>query len=225
MDEKKQELNDFLLSLARKYGLSVSELKNLAVEVAQELENKSIKPKIKVGWYAFEGAKFSPNPKAYPNCQGVVGWLNPNPNAPIGQRGLILTPDEFSSTYADRYSKAGSNSENDGKSNTRKMVLCARDNGVVSSAAIWCYSYSKDGVRIGEAFFPAKNQLKQLVANRLIINPALERIDGDILDGLYVSSSECDELGVWGVNTNCAQDDILIDKVNEFVNIRSVIAF
>lgn len=224
MDEKKQELNDFLLSLARKYGLSVSELKNLAVEVAQELENKSIKPKIKVGWYAFEGAKFSPNPKAYPNCQGVVGWLNPNPNAPIGQRGLILTPDEELYPYADGYYCAGSVDENDGKFNTIKMLLYNRNCNTVFCSAVWCSAHPRKGVRDGEAFFPAKNQLKKVIANRRIINPALERINGDIIDGLYISSTEYNEFSEWGMDTKRDQPECLFDKM-EFLCLRSVIAF
>ena len=224
MDEKKQELNDFLLSLARKYGLSVSELKNLAAEVAEKLENKCNKPKIKVGWYAFECGKFSENPKAYPNCQGVVAYLNSDPNAPTGQRGLILTPDEELYPYADGYYCAGSVDENDGKFNTIKMLLYNRNCNTVFCSAVWCSAHPRKGVRDGEAFFPAKNQLKKVIANRRIINPALKRINGDIIDGLYISSTEYNEFNVWGMDTKRDQPECLFDKM-EFLCLRSVIAF
>ena len=70
-----------------------------------EMENLS--SKIEVGWYAFEGDKFSPNPNAYPNLQGVVAWLNPDPNAPVGKRGLILTPDAMLKLWADKNCETG----------------------------------------------------------------------------------------------------------------------
>ena len=37
---------------------------------------------------------------------------------------------------------------------------------------------------------PAKEQLKRIVANRMIVNPALQKIDGSELSGWIWSSSE-----------------------------------
>ena len=207
MDEKKQELKDVLLSLAQKYGLSAGELKNLAVEVLQDLEDKSVvqqevipttSSQIVVGWYAFAGGKFSKDP-AYPNCQGVVAWINPNPNAPIGKRGLIITPDEVTLEWVDEDCEAGICDEEDGQANTRKLIAYGKEYGISFPAAKWCYAYSKNAVTPGEGFLPAKNQLKRIVANRDIINSALKRIGGVILDGWIWSSSEYSYGNAWNV--------------------------
>ena len=133
-----QELKDVLLSLAQKYGLSAGELKNLAVEVLQDLEDKSVvqqevipttSSQIVVGWYAFAGGKFSKDP-AYPNCQGVVAWINPNPNAPIGERGLIITPDEVTLEWVYEDCEAGICDEEDGQANTRKLIAYGKEHGI-----------------------------------------------------------------------------------------------
>ena len=145
---------------------------------------------IKIGDYAFKGGKFSADPKAYPNCQGVVAWLNPDPNAPIGERGLILMPDSVLSLWADEYCKTGICDEDDGKSNTKNLVDYCRKHGVRFPAVRWCYLYSQNGVKPGEGFLPAPSQLKRIVANRDIINPALKKIGGKILKGRIWSS--CD---------------------------------
>ena len=145
---------------------------------------------IEVGWYAFAGGKFSPDPKIYPNCQGVVAWLNPDPNAPIGKRGLILTPDAVKTWWADKNCEAGICDDEDGHANTKRMIAWGKEHGVSFPAAEWCYAYSKNGVKPGDGFLPALNQLERIVANRDIINQALEKIGAIILEGWIWSSSE-----------------------------------
>ena len=144
----------------------------------------------KVGMFAFEGGKFSSNPKAYPNCQGVVAWVNPNSNAPAGKRGLIITPDEVKLVWSDKNCETGIDDEEDGKSNTENLIAYGKEYGINFPAAEWCYAYSKNGVKPGDGFLPALNQLKGVVANRDIINPALEKIGGKILNDWTWSSSE-----------------------------------
>ncbi len=199
MENEREKAKGDLRAFADKYGLSAQELKNLAAEVAQELEKgqtvlsevmENVSSKLEVGWFAFEGKKFSPDPYAYPNCQGVVAWLNPDPNAPKGKRGLILTPDAMLKLWADEYCKTEICDEEDGKTNTRRLIAYGKKHGISFPAAEWCYRYSKNGVKPGEGFLPAKNQLKRIVANRNIINMALKKIDGQILNGCIWASSE-----------------------------------
>ena len=230
MDEKKQELNDFLLSLARKYRLSVSELKNLVAEVAQELKSGSNVPRsaqIKVGWYAFEGGKFSSDPEAYPNLQGVVAWLNPDPNAPIGKRGLILMPDEVKLIWATDYYDTGIDDEEDGQANTRKLIAYSiahgQKNRMRFRAAEWCYAYYNDGVKPGDGFLPAKNQLKRIVDNLDIVNPALEEIGGKILKHWIWSSSEYTGNSAWYVSASNGR--VGSDVRDNYYYVRCVIAF
>ena len=235
MDEKKQELNDFLLSLARKYRLSVSELKNLAAEVTQELEKESDVPQeqeviqttsaqIEVGYYAFKGGKFSKDPNAYPNCQGVVAWLNPDPNAPAGKRGLIITPDELLILWADKDCVTGICDNEDGQANTKGLIAYGKKHDIKFLAAEWCYAYSNNGVKPGDGFLPAKNQLERIIANRDAINSALEKIGGEILKNWIWSSSEWTYYRAWGVNVEYCCVDYYF-KLSRPLFGRCVIAF
>ena len=153
-------------------------------------EVKTFFPEVKVGWYAFAGGKFSPDPDSYPNCQGVVGWVNPDKSAPQGQRGLIVTPDEVKKAWSDKDCETNIKDEYDGKGNTEKLIAYGKAHDISFPAAEWCAQYSKNGVKPGEGFMPASEQLKLIVANRKIVNPALQKIGGIILDGWYWSSSE-----------------------------------
>jgi len=154
------------------------------------IEVKTFFSEVKVGWYAFAGGKFSPDPDSYPNCQGVVGWVNPDKNAPQGQRGLIVTPDEVKKAWSDKHCETNIKDEYDGKGNTEKLIAYGKAHDISFPAAEWCAQYSKNGVKPGEGFMPASEQLKLIVANRKIVNPALQKIGGIILDGWIWSSSE-----------------------------------
>ena len=154
------------------------------------IEVKTFFSEVKVGWYVFAGGKFSPNPNAYANCQGVVGWVNPDKSAPQGQRGLIVTPDEVEKAWSDKDCETNIKDEYDGKGNTEKLIAYGKKHKINFPAAEWCAQYSKNGVRPGEGFMPSKEQLERIVANRKIVNPALQGIGGIILDGWYWSSSE-----------------------------------
>mgnify|MGYP001089200305 CR=1 FL=1 len=154
------------------------------------IEVETFFSEVKVGWYAFAGGKFSPDPDSYPNCQGVVGWVNPDKSAPQGQRGLIVTPDEVKKAWSDKHCETNIKDEYDGKGNTEKLIVYGKAHGISFPAAEWRVRYSKNGVRPGEGFMPAKEQLKRIVANRELVNPALQGIGGIILDGWYWSSSE-----------------------------------
>ena len=166
------------------------------------IEVKTFFSEVKVGWYAFAGGKFSPDPDSYPNCQGVVGWVNPDKNAPQGQRGLIVTPDEVKKAWSDKHCETNIKDEYDGKGNTEKLIAYGKAHDISFPAAEWCAQYSKNGVKPGEGFMPASEQLKLIVANRKIVNPALQKIGGIILDGWIWSSSEYTDYGAWLVYAN-----------------------
>ena len=166
------------------------------------IEVKTFFSEVKVGWYAFAGGKFSPDPDSYPNCQGVVGWVNPDKNAPQGQRGLIVTPDEVKKAWSDKHCETNIKDEYDGKGNTEKLIAYGKAHDISFPAAEWCAQYSKNGVKPGEGFMPASEQLKLIVANRKIVNPALQKIGGIILDGWIWSSSEYDYTYAWDVTAD-----------------------
>ena len=186
-------------------------------------EVKTFFPEVKVGWYAFAGGKFSPDPDSYPNCQGVVGWVNPDKSAPQGQRGLIVTPDEVEKAWSDKDCETNIKDEYDGKGNTEKLIVYGKAHGISFPAAEWCVRYSKNGVRPGEGFMPSKEQLKRIVANWELVNPALQKIDGIILDGWIWSSSEDDYAYAWVVNAGDGSVSFYNKGSNLYV--RCVLAF
>ena len=192
----------------------------IATEAADLEEDVS---DVKVGWYAFAGGKFSPAPDAYANCQGVVGWVNPDKSAPIGQRGLIITPDEVKKAWSSVNCETNIKDEYDGKGNTEKLIVYGKAHGISFPAAEWCVRYSKNGVRPGEGFMPSKEQLKRIVANWELVNPALQKIDGIIPDGWIWSSSEDDYAYAWVVNAGDGSVSFYNKGSNLYV--RCVLAF
>ena len=193
----------------------------IATEAADLEEDVS---EVKVGWYAFAGGKFSPVSDTYPNCQGVVGWVNPDKSAPQGQRGLIVTPDEVKKAWSSVNCEINIKDEYDGKGNTKKLIVYGKAHGISFPAAEWCNAYCKNGVKPGEGFMPAKEQLKRIVANRKIVNPALQKIGGIILDGWIWSSSEYDGSGAWDVLADNGAVDYSC-KYHLYHYVRCVLAF
>ena len=188
------------------------------------IEVKTFFSEVKVGWYAFAGGKFSPDPDSYPNCQGVVGWVNPDKNAPQGQRGLIVTPDEVKKAWSDKHCETNIKDEYDGKGNTEKLIAYGKAHDISFPAAEWCVRYSKNGVRPGDGFMPALKQLERIVANRKIVNPALQKIGGIILDGWIWSSSEYSYYGAWCVDASHG-GVYNLDKAWNYHYVRCVLAF
>ena len=186
-------------------------------------EVKTFFPEVKVGWYAFAGGKFSPDPDSYPNCQGVVGWVNPDKSAPQGQRGLIVTPDEVEKAWSDKDCETNIKDEYDGKGNTEKLIAYGKKHKIKFPAAEWCNAYCKNGVKPGEGFMPASEQLKRIVANREIVNPALQKIGGIILGGWIWSSSEYAGNYAWVVTAY--DGTVTIGNKNYSLYVRCVLAF
>ncbi len=141
-------------------------------------------PMVKVGWYAFADGNFSPNPDAYEQLQGVVGWLNPDKDAPSGQRGLIVLAEVESLPWANARCVTRVWGD-DGKYNTRLLLEYGKRNNIAFPAAEWCASYSQNGIKAGEAFLPSKLQLLQLSANLDIICSALAELGIDL--GVYAT--------------------------------------
>ena len=179
---------------------------------------------VKVGWYAFAGGKFSPDPDSYPNCQGVVGWVNPDKSAPKGQRGLIVTRDQREKQWSRKDCKTYVRDQHDGKANTEKLIAYGKAHGISFPAAEWCNTYCWNGVKAGEGFLPALTQLERIIANRGIVNPALQKIGGIILDGWIWSSCEYDGSGARDVLADNGAVDYSC-KYHLYHYVRCVLAF
>ena len=225
---KIKNVENYLKNLLFSGEITIEELENLSVRLRDELKqpkkkNASSFSEVEVGWYAFAGGKFSPDPKAYANCQGVVGWVNPDKSVPQGQRGLIVTPDEVKAVWSNDYCETNARDEYDGKYNTEKLIAYSKKHKIKFPAAEWCVRYSKNGARPGDGFMPALKQLKRIVANREIVNPALQKIGGVELHGWIWSSSEGTYYGTWLVR---ATDGYVYHATKDDVDyVRCVLAF
>ena len=144
---------------------------------------------IQVGWFAFEGEKFSPNLKDYSNCIDIVAWVNPNRFAQKGKRGLILLSDATECIWSDEYCSIDVSDKNDGWFNTQKLLAYGAIHNVNFPAAEWCCSYSKNGVKKGQAFLPAVYQLKRIMVNCEIVNNSLSQIGAPLISDWCWSSS------------------------------------
>ncbi len=144
---------------------------------------------IHVGWFAFEGEKFSPTPRDYSNCLGIVAWVNPSRFAPKGKRGLILLSDAMECIWSDEYCNVDVSDKNDGWLNTQKLLAYGATHNVKFPAAEWCCSYIKNGVKKGQAFLPAVYQLKRIMVNCDKVNDALSQIGAPLISDWCWSSS------------------------------------
>ena len=208
---------------AEKEQQQLQEQETVQVEKSA-IEVETFFSEVKVGWYAFAGGKFSPDPDSYPNCQGVVGWVNPDKSAPKGQRGLIVTRDQREKQWSRKDCKTYVRDQHDGKANTEKLIAYGKAHGISFPAAEWCNTYCWNGVKAGEGFLPALTQLERIIANRGIVNPALERIDGVKLGGWIWSSSEYSPSHAWDVLADNGAVDYSC-KYHLYHYVRCVLAF
>lgn len=156
--------------------------------VNSDFSADDIRSKVKLFDYAFEGGKFSSDHKAYANCQGVVGWINPDPNAPEGMRVFVVLPEQVKLSYSNIWISTGADDLCDGRANTNKLLKCKNKN-VEFPAAEYANNYTKNGVKKGEAFLPALVQLVCLCQNTEGLRESLKKIGGTF-EWWLISSTE-----------------------------------
>lgn len=173
--------------------------------------------------YAFEGGKFSTDPNAYPNCQGVVGWINPDPNAPDGDKIYVVLPEQQSLQYSTKFVETGANDLYDGRANTLNLIEYGKKHNVNFPPAEFAFNYCKNGVKKGEAFWPAREQLKRVCANCDCIREALRLIAGTF-NGWLWSSSEYSSIDAWHVYSNDGNMDCSY-KHNDYNSVSCLLAY
>ena len=148
-------------------------------------------PNIKVGHYAFDGYLFSPYPDAHRKRQGVVVWVNPDKNAPRGQRGLVMIPKVFPFSVTGHNGKeTGASNFEDGYVNTYELLQHKRQYGVRYYGVEIISGYEHNGINKGQLFVPAIGQLARLMKDKDKINRALANIKAQGLKDIVVSSTE-----------------------------------
>ena len=96
-----------LTNMVNEFGLSPQDIVQYWIE-SGELSEKSklinstedIRNKTNLYWYYFANGQFSPDPNAHKACMGVVGWINPNKNAPDGNKIYIVMPKQYNCVFS-----------------------------------------------------------------------------------------------------------------------------
>jgi len=208
MEKRKKLISDNMQMLGLKpedmidFWLSNGMLSPMFLENAEKYE---VSLEVYPGWYAFDGYRFSPNPEAYPNRQGVVAFVDMN--APKGKRiGVLLPKVVVSTRYHPSYGLLGATDENDGLKNSL-LIGIEKDGFEVS------------GINPDDIFSPAKSQGELIAANLDVINSALGKIGGDFLYDFNWLSTEIDEKNAWVMNFD-AKKLIMMDKKYSFAERR-----
>ncbi len=152
-----------------------------------------------------------------------MAWVNPNPDAPIGKRGLIVTLDMVRLSWADAYCETGIGNDEDGHNNTQKLLDYGKAHGINFPAAEWCANYSKNGIKPGEGFLPSKTQLLLMASNRYVIIFALKKVCESVFYDWLWSSSEAYKGYAWIVYSSEA--GVGRHNMTDKYYVRCVIAF
>ena len=159
-----------------------------------------IRSRTKLYWYAFAGGKFSPDPKAYPNCQGVVGWINPYLSARGGDKIYVVLPEQRLLQYGfilpntfmcDHCGRVEETNSYNGRANTLAIIEHSkkRPRSQFPAAEFAFYNCFK-GFKRGDVFLPAREQLSRVVVNGDGVRKALKLIDGTFEGCLWSSTEE-----------------------------------
>ena len=151
----------------------------------KQVEAYEVSIDVHVGWYAFEGYHFAPNPDAFPNLQGVVAYIDMN--ASKGQRIAVLLPKmAYSTRYHAKDILLGASDKYDGLANSKLIGVEVEGFEVV-------------GIEKEKIFSPAIKQLELCGKNLDVINPAMLKIGGEPLYDFVWSSTEVNENSAWGI--------------------------
>lgn len=165
-----------------------------------------IRTKTKLYWYYFANGKFSADANAYKGCLGVVGWINPHPNAPDGNKIYIVLRKQVSKEFSQTDSDIKASDEYDGYNNTQLILNHAQEQKISFPAVTHCNDmFQLNNER--HSFLPAKEQAICLARNGLGIKKALSKI-GSNFDGWMWTSSIFVPNNIWVVHTQSGNTDV-----------------
>jgi len=145
---------------------------------------------LRIGWYAFEGGRFSPYPDTFPNLIGVVAWLKPDLDAKAGERGFVILFDEYYGEWSLRNLLFCVRDSSDGAQNTKTMLQRVKSLKISIPVAEFCEKVSNK-IDWADAFIPAYKQLDKIASSYSIIRDAFEVV-GKTFHPFLFSSTEVD---------------------------------
>ena len=202
--EKNEKLKA-LAAVAEGFGLTAEEAaayfgkisvcSDKTEEVSVQSEEAVLPDVVCPGMYYYSDGTISAEVLSKKQLSGVVGWVDDS-----GRHGLVLGLREKKLPWSSDYLEPNTFKKS-GKENTRLILEAAQKQNKKAEAAVWCALYAFDGVRVGEAFLPSKDELVEIFKNLSAIQKALEKISRCLLkeDYWYWSSSEYDYYDAWTV--------------------------
>ena len=171
---------------AAAYFGKISVCSDKTEEVSVQSEEAVLPDVVCPGMYYYSDRTISAEVIPEKQISGVVGWVDKS-----GRHGLVLGLQEAELPWSSVYLKPGTFKKS-GKENTRLILEAARRQNKKAAAAEWCAAYAFDGVRVGEAFLPSKDELVKIFRNLDSVQEALEEIKQPQLEEYdwYRSSSE-----------------------------------
>ena len=148
------------------------------------------------GMYYYADGTFSEKIMPYKQISGVIGWVDKT-----GKHGLVLGLREIKAKWAEDM-PIGKIPESDGKKNTHLILEQAKKHGINAEAAKWCAAYTFDGIKLGQAFLPNKDELKKIFANISTVCKALAPIAPLKMSEWYWSSSVGNNNFIWVLSPN-----------------------
>ena len=170
--------------------------------VNPKFDKNDIRSRVKIGWFVFAGGYVSSDKDAYPNCQGVVGIINDDPNAKESNRIKVVLRHQEKLKWCEDAIYVVAIDDYNGKENTRKLLECGKKKGIKFPAMAFAQDYAFDGVKAGEAYVPAVNELIELSKNFKVIDDALKQIGGSFNAWYWSSSENSTYYYAWIVNSS-----------------------
>ncbi len=141
-------------------------------EVSVQSEEAVLPDVVCPGMYYYSDGTISAEVIQEKQISGVVSWVDDS-----GRHGLVLGLRET------------------------ELPFFSEDLTNDLGADDWCVAYAFDGVRVGKAFLPSKDELVKIFRNLDSVQEALKEINKPLLveNDWYWSSSECSNGYAWGV--------------------------
>ena len=155
----------------------------------------------KIGDYVYSDGKISSEYNQFDSVAGIVFWVSfGTPKS--GKRALCITVNAASLSWGNNvFTK--SSSDEDGLLNTKNIIKRAEELCIDAPAAKFCYHYEGNGLKQGECYLPAINELKRLQMAHNKVNSSLRAMDVSMpTNPFHLSSTEVDEKFVIAMQLN-----------------------
>lgn len=170
------------------------DVKTLAERVA------ALGHKLEVGYWVYASGVVTKQKNAVNEpIVGIIVAKNKDKNTEIGNRALMMTLPVVRKAWANREVELGVCNDIDGQTNTKEVLKKAEELGIDVPAFKYCAEFSCEGISVGEAYMPSKQELLNASKNADTINETCFELGVARFIGIYLSSTEHNKERAWQV--------------------------